>query len=426
MVSPEIEKMLGQYPEGSLLEIATARAQSDGQESFAFAQLMVTRKDLGTARQEKKFDYGNFILERVNIEYREARSEIEALIAGRAWSLGRLERFGPFGLSSDPRYVFIQSNWPHSSLRFGWPYRYLEFTCKQELRANPTNRTLFGSGLPVYPNEDEAIKQFFELGVGPSHGFGQYGMLKVIFPDYRARIQELRIGYRSITVKPQAVDLPVDSLIAKIYAENDETSASSEDLHFADGGASFSIPFDPRRVIAILLDKMDGQRIDEGDYYLGTSLRQGVVIDRPEQQIRELIANGEDKHVEFKGTLNNETKDDFLESVVAFANTEGGIILLGINNNRVPIGYIGDTEDILKRIRDSCEPLIEPQFRKYNLDGHDMVAVEVTSGPDKPYMLKYKGVIYVRIGPNDIPASRLDLDQILRNRENQNPTGILR
>ncbi len=269
-------------------------------------------------------------------------------------------------------------------------------------------------------------RYFFELGVEQSWNFGEYGKLFVILPDYRARIDELRISYRSLEIRARNGDLPPDQLVTKIYAENVEASVSSDDLQFVNGSARYSLAFDPRRIIVVLLDKEIGERIDERDIYLGLQVRQtGVFYDRPEEQIRELIANGEDKHLEFKSGLSNENREDFLETVVSFANSEGGLLLIGINDNRVPIGCHVDTEDIIKRIRDSCEPLIEPKFRNYALDGHDILAVEIQQGLDKPYMIKHKGVIYVRIGPNDVPASRVDLEQILRERSSRGTFGPL-
>lgn len=117
-------------------------------------------------------------------------------------------------------------------------------------------------------------------------------------------------------------------------------------------------------------------------------------------------------------------RDDFLETVVAFSNSEGGLILLGINDNRVPAGFRGDSDSISKMVRDSCEPSIEPSFKEYELDGFPVLAVEIPIGQDKPYMLKHKGIIYVRVGPNDVPATRLDLDQLTRQPTTGNPWSV--
>ncbi|HYB76031.1 MAG TPA: hypothetical protein VEC08_03635 [Nitrososphaerales archaeon] len=42
----------------------------------------------------------------------------------------------------------------------------------------------------------------------------------------------------------------------------------------------------------------------------------------------------------------------------------------------------------MKTVRESCEPVIEPRFREYRLDGLPILAVEIPIGRDKPYTMK--------------------------------------
>ena len=46
------------------------------------------------------------------------------------------------------------------------------------------------------------------------------------------------------------------------------------------------------------------------------------------KDIENLIRNGESKTVEFKAGFNKET----IETVVAFSNTRGGVIIIGVDN----------------------------------------------------------------------------------------------
>jgi ATP-dependent DNA helicase RecG len=57
-----------------------------------------------------------------------------------------------------------------------------------------------------------------------------------------------------------------------------------------------------------------------------------------------LIAK-EGKEIEFKSKLDSE----FLESIVAFANTDGGTILLGVDNRANVIGFHEDYAPTEKR-----------------------------------------------------------------------------
>jgi len=50
-----------------------------------------------------------------------------------------------------------------------------------------------------------------------------------------------------------------------------------------------------------------------------------------EFEIRQLIAKGEGYHLEFK--REDENNDDFAKTIVCFANSDGGKILAGVDDN---------------------------------------------------------------------------------------------
>ena len=64
--------------------------------------------------------------------------------------------------------------------------------------------------------------------------------------------------------------------------------------------------------------------------------------------------------------MNIDHKKEFLETVVAFSNTSGGMIIIGIDNNGQVRGSKANKEDLLKMIYDSCDPIITPRI--YNHD----------------------------------------------------------
>ena len=52
--------------------------------------------------------------------------------------------------------------------------------------------------------------------------------------------------------------------------------------------------------------------------------------------LRRIIEEGESQQVEFKSTFNVEA----MESIVAFANTEGGKVVIGVSNKRKIVGVV--------------------------------------------------------------------------------------
>lgn len=80
--------------------------------------------------------------------------------------------------------------------------------------------------------------------------------------------------------------------------------------------------------------------------------------------LTEIIANGENKTIEFKVMV--PSNESIAKTVIAFANTGGGRLIIGVDNNRVIKGLnqedIFDTMDkIASVIHDNCHPNIIPE-----------------------------------------------------------------
>ncbi len=98
--------------------------------------------------------------------------------------------------------------------------------------------------------------------------------------------------------------------------------------------------------------------------------------------------NFESENIEYKSIL----VDDICKSVIAFANTSGGIIYVGYDDNGNAIGLdnIDSTYTALTNmIRDSIAPDIT-MFLKYTLHDNKTVSIEVSEGTAKPYYIKSK------------------------------------
>ena len=92
--------------------------------------------------------------------------------------------------------------------------------------------------------------------------------------------------------------------------------------------------------------------------------------------------NHENVDIEYKRMYVPELRKD----IVAFANTEGGKLYIGVNDDGTIIG-IGDTDDTMLRLagslKDSIAPDIMPfvQIRAVDECGKNVIAVEVKSNP---------------------------------------------
>ena len=118
----------------------------------------------------------------------------------------------------------------------------------------------------------------------------------------------------------------------------------------------------------------------------------------------------ESKTIEFK----REFTDDLKYAVVAFANTDGGKIYIGINDDGSVHG-VQNTDSTMLRITNMIRDVVRPDVTMFTecaveeKEGQSVVVVSVQRGTARPYYLSGKGVrpegVYIRQGASSVPAS---------------------
>jgi ATP-dependent DNA helicase RecG len=117
--------------------------------------------------------------------------------------------------------------------------------------------------------------------------------------------------------------------------------------------------------------------------------------------------NFETENIEFKSQFT----EDIYKEIIAFANTEGGVIYIGIDNDG-NIKGIDNVDETYTRITNGIRDAILPDvtmFVKYSIQDSKVVRISVGEGSYKPYYLKAKGLkpsgVYVRQGTSAAQAS---------------------
>ena len=119
------------------------------------------------------------------------------------------------------------------------------------------------------------------------------------------------------------------------------------------------------------------------------------------------IAAGESVCLEFKRSLPRDPMK-YLNTAVAFANTEGGRILMGVLDDGTVIGTKDPEADIgrmLKVIRTRCKPKVKARGYVEEVHGLKVAVVEISPGTDRPYGIRRGGdtpLIYERIGSSSV------------------------
>ena len=131
------------------------------------------------------------------------------------------------------------------------------------------------------------------------------------------------------------------------------------------------------------------------------------------------MAFSESETIELKSSV----VADLCKEVIAFANTKGGTLYIGVEDNGTVIGVDSTdrvTSQINNMVRDSIKPDIT-MFVHYEtqvIDDKQIIAVTVQEGTDRPYYLGSKGLkpsgVYVRNGTSTDPASDTAIRKMIK------------
>lgn len=127
----------------------------------------------------------------------------------------------------------------------------------------------------------------------------------------------------------------------------------------------------------------------------------------------------ESETVELKSTV----VADICKEIIAFANTKGGTLYVGIEDDGTVIGVDNAdrvTLQINNMVRDSIKPDVTMfvRYETQTVDGKKIIAVTVQKGTDRPYYLGSKGLkpsgVYVRNGTSADPATDTSIRKMIK------------
>jgi len=135
--------------------------------------------------------------------------------------------------------------------------------------------------------------------------------------------------------------------------------------------------------------------------------------------IEKILTQNESKVLEFKETVDPIQK--ILTTIIAFSNTSGGKIVLGIEDKTKVIKGIENVqqaeEKLASSIYDSIEPLVVPNIETISYQGKDLLMIEVFPGNSRPYHFKLKGETsstYVRVGSTNRVSDSFMIESLRR------------
>ncbi len=115
-------------------------------------------------------------------------------------------------------------------------------------------------------------------------------------------------------------------------------------------------------------------------------------------QILEVIESGETQEVELKQSFHS--SQDFSKLICGFANTYGGMVIVGVDAKKNSVGIKDDIDQLQQKISAAAQaisPPIVPQIQVYTIEGKNIIAVIVQKAIDNTFHT-FQGVVYVKVG----------------------------
>ena len=135
-------------------------------------------------------------------------------------------------------------------------------------------------------------------------------------------------------------------------------------------------------------------------------------IETETQYIHRLVAEGEHCHQDFKFEISDARK--IARSISAFANTEGGRLLVGVKDNGKIAGVRSEEEIYMIEAAANmyCQPQVEIETQTYIVEGRTVLKVQIDEAPNKPICAideENKPKAYIRIADENILATPVHL-----------------
>jgi predicted HTH transcriptional regulator len=126
--------------------------------------------------------------------------------------------------------------------------------------------------------------------------------------------------------------------------------------------------------------------------------------------IRQLISQGESQTLDFKYEISDASK--IARSLVAFSNTDGGKLLIGVKDNGHITGIQSEEEYYMIEAAAHlyCKPEVRFTFRRWDIEGKTILEVDIPKARKRPFLAKTtdgKWMAFIRVNDQNLLANRV-------------------
>ena len=353
--------------------------------------------------EDFEYEYDSIVISQRKISYEEFKEILGRIGEGK--TIGRSSESPLVSVGGwDSRYIPSNETW--GSILPDFPTLYIQGRMNQAKSGRISSENILGNNNPPFPNATKAFAHLFGLRI-------DWNLTDPVFfivvPDVRARIKQVKISGQKVQAEIESEKFQDSELKVQFYIESEHNTKTDRGVEIKKGISTFEFEGEINHILVVLITK-NGHLLDKKE--ISMKYRRPdptVLLETPEYSLRELILQGEGKHIEFKEKLLN--VEPFVSSVIAFANTDGGRIFVGVDDHGKIKGIKSeDTEEkIMEWIAQYCDPRIDVIVQHSKDLG--IIVVEVPVGNKRPYFLKTGGC-FIRHGATDRQATRVEQEQM--------------
>ena len=310
-------------------------------------------------------------------------------------------------------------------------------------KPNPSHKSLLSHNSPYYSDDYHAIRDWIELNPFHATSDARIGNIILILPECRAKFEDLKTNKKTLIVSVKINDSSLENLRVKGAWDTSE-SIMQIDHNVSGSLIEIDLPSHFESLELCLMGPDDIVYDFHKETRLWASGKKRILFTQITHSEDEDIVNhalnmGEGPTVEFKSYiyLDNQKLREIFKTVVAFSNTAGGNILIGVdklcNIEGVETGiakeahkkniktdemynkYIGK---IKQNIADELNEHVNIEIKKVEINQHVIILIKVPEGPSTPYFLFHTKQIYIRRGSNNVlPNPDNELPELLNKKQ---------
>ena len=126
--------------------------------------------------------------------------------------------------------------------------------------------------------------------------------------------------------------------------------------------------------------------------------------------IHNLIAEGEHQQLDFKFEITDSRR--IARTLVAFANTDGGRLLIGVKDNGAIAGVRSDEEYYMLEGAAAmyCKPPVKFESKEWTINNKTVLEIIIPKSKMRPHYAAHKDgkwLVYIRVGDQNLLANRV-------------------